>query len=1421
MDLLQKIVLFLSFILLLLPQVYSQSDQIYFEQISPDQGLSQNDVNCIMQDSQGFMWFGTNDGLNRYDGYTFEVFKPDQNKAFSINSNLILSLEEDQRGRIWIGTAGAGLSCFDPVSKRFYHFSHSSDSGHQPINDHLTNLYFDASERLWLSTLGGIELFEIKEQENPEHKGVPQLIRIELPEVLQSGAFRVTAPGPGNSLWLGGGNSFFRLWLPEVGKEKFELEKITIGDKEDNITVNDFSVFSDHLGIAATNKGVFFFPDVRVDKPQSHLILGPGLFDAIEVDKFGQIWIGSGAGLAQFKMMEGEAFPQLIRIHQNDLNSQNSISKNVILSLAQDKQGLVWVGTNGGGVNKFDPERKPFTHIKRSLKTGSISYDKIRAIYEDSQDNLWLGTEGGGLNFHAARYSTSNYQHFTSIPSPKNVFTLMEVKEKNTSYLYLGAQANPGLYRIKIPQAGENLADMDIRTFPQISNSVFSLVNDQNKYLWIGTYNGGLYRFDLQNGEESGFSDPFRHDPKNPQSISNNIIRSLLEDEDNNLWIGTGKGLNKISSKERYKAKPVFESYFFSPDDSSSLSHNYILALHQSQVGEIWIGTFGGGLNKFIKGKKGEKGYFKNYTEEDGLSNSVVKGILEDDEGNLWLATNNGISKFDPRLESFKNYDIHDGLQSKEFSELACLKRRNGEMLIGGVNGFNSFFPLKIKENFHPPEVVFTNFEVVNKPLGVGEQLNERVLLDSAISKINHIELKHDENSFSLEFAALHYAAPEKNQFKYKLEGFDDEWITVNSQKRFATYTNIEPGDYTIYVKASNNDGVWNETPASISIYIAPPFWKTGLAYVIYASLLIGFLVAIQLYTVIGIKEKHALVLEHIENERIEELHQLKLQYFTNISHELKTPLTLISGPMDYLINSGKGMGYEEREHQYHLIKKNTNYLLRLVNQLLEFRKLDRGKMQLKVRIGEIEAFIREISEPFQFVAKKKEIDYQIISNQMKKSIWYDQGIIEKVLYNLLSNAFKYTPKHGRIEVELVIKNDKRGKPSSNAERGDYLELRVSDTGPGIPAENQEKIFERYFNNPKSGGFLLEGTGIGLAYTKSLVELHKGSIRLQSKEGKGASFTVILPVDRHSYFTAEVVENEKRQLLRPKPSLADLAEFIEDEDPRELRSENSDKYQLGLPYLLLVDDNKDLRDHIRGNLKNTYNILEAANGKEGLKIANEMIPDLIVSDIMMPIMDGIEFGKALKMDTKTSHIPIIMLTGKSSEESEIEGLKIGVEAYIPKPFNMEKLKIHLENILKQRSELNDRFRKQIILEPEEVTVSSTDEIFLSKAMALVEEHMADPDFNVENMVQGIGMSRSKLYLKLKALTGQSTSEFIRTIRLKRAVQLLESSDLTVKEIMYMTGFNTASYFSKCFKKQFGVSPSDYVSKFNSYPVSKD
>lgn len=1420
MDLLQKLVLFISFALFLLPQIYSQSDQIYFEPISPDQGLSQNDVNCILQDRQGFMWFGTNDGLNRYDGYTFQVFKPDPSKAFAISSNLIQALEEDFEGRIWIGTAGAGLSCFDPVSRRFYHFAESSDSGHLPINNHLTNLYVDDYGRLWLSSLGGVELFEIETEESAEGGNIPKLMRIELPEVLRTGTFRVVSPGYGNSLWLGGGGNFFRLTDHKPGKEEFKLERIRIGNEEDNITVNDFSIFADHLGVAATNMGVYFLPDIRENDPASHFVLGPGPFDAIEVDKFGQIWIGSVAGLAQFKMLEGQAFPQLIKLHQNDLNVQNSISKNVILSLAQDKQGLIWVGTNGGGVNKFDPERKPFKHIKRSLQEGSISYDKIRTIYEDSQDNLWLGTEGGGLNFHAAKYGTDNYQHFVSIPTPKNVFTLMEVKEKNTSFLYLGAQANPGLYKLKIPKAGEKFSGTVVRTFPQIPNSVFSLLNDRDEYLWVGTYNGGLYRIDIQKGEDEGLSSPFRHNPQNPSSISDNIIRSLLEDRNKNLWIGTGKGLSRLSAEERNKAEPQFFNYLNDPDDPSSLSHDYILALHESQKGEIWVGTFGGGLNRFIEGDDETSGHFKSYTEEDGLSNSVVKGILEDDEGNLWLATNNGISKFNPDSETFKNYDTHDGLQSKEFSEIACLKRKTGEMLFGGVNGFNSFFPLNIKENTHPPEVVFTDFEVVNKPIGVGEPLNERIILDSAISRIRHIDLNHDENSFSLAFAALHYVAPEKNQYKYKLQGFDEEWISVNAQKRFATYTNIEPGDYTIYVKASNTDGLWNDTPASISIHIAPPFWKTGTAYFLYTVLLIGFLVAIQLYTVIGIKEKHALVLEHMENERVEELHQLKLQYFTNISHELKTPLTLISGPMDYLINSGKGMGYEEREHQYHLIRKNTNYLLRLVNQLLEFRKLDRGKTQLKVQMGEIEAFIKEISEPFQFVAKKKQINYQIKSIDLKKRIWYDQGIIEKVLYNLLSNAFKFTPKGGKIEVELSIENDKRGKKSPNSERGDILKVRVSDTGPGIPLENQERIFERYFNDPQSAGFLADGTGIGLSYTKSLVELHKGSIQLESEEGAGANFTVSLPVDRHSYFTSEVLEDEKRPLSRPNRTVQEFAEFIEDEDPRERRSDNSDQYERGLPYLLLVDDSKDIRDHIRTSLEGKYNLLEAENGEEGLKIANEMIPDLIVSDIMMPIMDGIEFGKALKMDAKTSHIPIIMLTGKSSEESEIEGLKIGVEAYISKPFNMEKLKIHLENILKQRTELNERFRKQILLEPEKVTVTSTDEVFLSKAMALVEEHMADPDFNVENMVQGIGMSRSKLYLKLKALTGQSTSEFIRTIRLKRAVQLLESSDLTVKEIMYMTGFNTASYFSKCFKKQFGVSPSDFVSKSNSYPIEK-
>lgn len=1406
----RKLLLIILISLLGGPKIFCQSDFIYFEHITTEQGLSQNDVNCIFQDRKGFMWFGTNDGLNRYDGYSFELFKPEMGNPNSISSNLIQTLDEDHGGRIWIGTAGGGLNCYDPVTKKFYYFKETSDSTHLAIYEHVLDLMVDKEGILWMSSLAGVQAFEITEKET-ETGIIPQLQSITLPEDLQKGNFPEICQDNDNNIWIGGDPGLFKVSKSNDTSHPYKVKKVAFASQIPNLQIFSIAKYLKHALLVGTNKGFFYLPDLRASKQDltTTTRLASGAFGRIQIDKNEQIWVGTPNGLVLFRIPEGDTIPQLIRRHRNDLNGPNSISKNVILSIYEDDFGLLWAGTNGGGVNKFDPEKNTFLHIKKSLTSGSISYDKIRSIYEDSYSNLWVGTEGGGLNFQAAKYNDGYYSHFETLNIPENVFAITEVNQDNQSYLYLGAKANPGLYRIKIRGNKGFDKPEEINLTPAISASSFSLLNDENKFLWVGTYNLGLYRLPFSDIKNQDKRIHFRHDPASPQSLSDDIVRSLLKDSKGNIWIGTGKGLNKISADEIHGDLPQFKRYLSSQKDSLSISHNYILALYESKAGELWVGTFGGGLNKLIPGKNGQKDHFIRYAEKDGLPNDVVKGILEDDLGHLWLATNKGLSRFDPVNQVFKNYDTHDGLQSKEFSELACFRRKNGEMLFGGVNGFNSFFPDSIRDNTQAPEVVFTDFEVVNKPITVGEELNGRVILDKAISEIEHIDLKYDENSFSLAFSALHFSAPEKNHFLFKLEGFDPDWISVTAQKRFATYTNLEPGDYTISVIASNNDGIWNENPAKISITIAPPYWKTWYAYMLYGVLLLGFLIAVQLYTIIGIKDKHALVLEHLENEKTQELNQLKLQFFTNISHELRTPLTLISGPMDYLIKSGKGLDYHEREYQYQLIKKNSNYLLRLVNQLLEFRKMDRGKIQLQVQEGEIETFIREISEPFQFIAQKKQISYEIQAEAMNKQVWFDPGIIEKILYNLLSNAFKFTPKGGSVKV-FLSGNSAAEARSKKEGTFDRLTIQIIDTGPGIDTKNQTKIFERFYKGKQKDEFNKGGTGIGLAYTKSLVELHKGSIQLNSTVGQGSTFLVSLPVRKKDYEKSEIRDSRLKVSQVANDPLTYLTDTILEEDPREIQVETSNLFKSGLPYLLIIDDNKDIRRFIQTAFSASYNIVEAENGAEGLTLANEIIPDLIICDVVMPIMDGIEFCETLKTEAKTSHIPVILLTANSSEEVEIEGLKLGADAYIRKPFNLEKLKLRMQNIIKQRLELKDRFRKQILLEPEEVTVTSTDEIFIKKAMDLVEEHMADPEFNVENMVQEIGMSRSKLYLKLKAITGQSSSEFIRTVRLKRAVQLLESSDLTVKEIMYMTGFNTASYFSKCFKKQFGIPPSEYV-----------
>jgi len=732
-------------------------------------------------------------------------------------------------------------------------------------------------------------------------------------------------------------------------------------------------------------------------------------------------------------------------------------------------------------------------------------------------------------------------------------------------------------------------------------------------------------------------------------------------------------------------------------------------------------------------------------------------------------------------------------------------------MLFGGVNGFNAFYPKNIRENTFKSETVITDFMISNNSVQIGEEVNGRVILENTINNTKEIQLKYWENSFSFEFAGLHYAAPRKNQFAYMLEGFDNHWIQTTADKRFATYTNLEPGKYTLKVKTSNNDGLWDETPSELKIDVVPPFWRTKGAYVVYCLFGLGLLIGFWRNTINRTNRKHQSTLDDLEKDKHEEVQQMKLEFFTNISHEFRTPLTLIKGPLEYLQKSGSNIEESVLQEQYGLMHKNTDYLLRLVNQLLDFRKMNQGKMRLVVRPGNVTDFIKEVGEPFQFLAHKQKIGFAINTANPSLESWFDHDAMEKIMNNLLSNAFKFTPENGSISINISEDNELQtiGVLKAKPDRKRYVVIQVEDSGPGISKNKLENIFDRFYVAKDKDKVNPEGVGIGLSFVKNLVELHQGSISVISERKNGTNFIVRLPIDKESYENIqgisckEISENDFLMRSSEKESFAiGINDELVDQDLSKSRSK--------LPVLLIVDDNADIRTFIKQALGENYAIHEAENGKQGLEMAIKIIPNIILTDVLMPVMDGIKFCKNLKTTKETSHIPVLMLTAKSSQESEVQGLKIGADDYIRKPFDMELLQLKLSNIIHQRDQLRKVFNRKITLQPNEVTVTSADEKFLQRAIEIVEKHMMNTDFNVEMLVKEMSHSRSNLYLKFKELTGLSSSEFIRNIRLKRAVQLLDQSDMSVKEIMYMTGFNTASYFSKCFKKQFGVVPSEYV-----------
>ncbi len=869
--------------------------------------------------------------------------------------------------------------------------------------------------------------------------------------------------------------------------------------------------------------------------------------------------------------------------------------------------------------------------------------------------------------------------------------------------------------------------------------------------------------------------------------LPSNEVSSVFQDSRGIMWFGTGGGL---ASYDGYAIK-VFKN---DPNDPKSLSSNIITTLYEDRQGILWVGTMGGLIKMAFSGaEKFEtpKISIHRYTIKDGLPDNLIAGILEDDSGQLWISTANGLSLFrnpshkQSEAPDFKNYDLKDGMQGYEFYTNAFFKNAAGELFFGGWRGLNIFHPDSIRDNSFLPPVVITSFEAFDldaPDLGVVPVIG--------ISEKQEIRLSYKNNIFSIGFAALNYRDGHLNKYAYQLEGFNDHWIPLGTDHR-VTFTNLDPGTYTFRVKGSNNDGIWNETPTELKIIITPPWWKTNWAYFLYA---LAFLLAVYFWRRYDLNRrqlKHDLEIRQLEAEKLKEVDALKSRFFANISHDFRTPLTLILGPLEELIAQSP----KANLWQFRLMQRSAQGLLRLINQLLDISKLESGKMSLEARCDDIIPVVKGAFCAFESLAKRKGIKQQFDTSLETALLYFDEDKMEQIITNVLSNAFKFTEEGGTVTVEV--------KELHSEHSTSFLQITISDTGTGIAADQLPYVFDRFYQSPDGYAKVRQGSGIGLALTKELVELHHGQIQVNSEVSRGTQFTLLFPFGKAHLQADEIVE----QTLKAPVFKPNISGALPIPDLRGSSISPTDEKAIEKAIVLLVEDNDDMRAFIHRQLAGHYQIVEAADGQEGLEKALEIIPDLIISDVMMPRMNGLQLCDTLKNDVRTSHIPIILLTSKADIEFRLVGLERGADAYLAKPFNREELLLRSRKLLELRDRLRARYAS---LPPPPVAEKDIqiEDAFLQKIRQLVEQNLSDQNLDMDHLSQVLGMSRSQVYRKVKALTGLSPTVYIRSIRLQQAKVLLETTELSISEVAYQVGFSTPTYFSDAFLEVFGIRPSE-------------
>jgi signal transduction histidine kinase/DNA-binding response OmpR family regulator/ligand-binding sensor domain-containing protein len=1334
--------------------------QLQFERIGTEQGMHSTDVYTIFQDSVGFIWVGTSNGLSKYDGISFIEYRKHNNDTIGLIENFIFQINQNKEGILFVVTQGGYLHYFNNEINDFVkvHVFNEEDDKNEIF---IKQILIDNSGKHWIVTKNNVlQILNIENWKatNP-FSSQGTLARVNL----------ISFDNKTNTMWAVANKKLYSFLTNE---DQYRMIKINQLDSTPLDKVNCLTV--DALGkvwiggfmetIVCYNPSTETLEKIKYKGDANKSGVNEiNRVNTIAISKSGLVWIGTNyEGVIVLDTIENKSYR-----YRFWRENSSSLSSDVITKIIEDKSGIIWISTWEMGLNKYVPQKSQFHHFKSISNDGkTLSHPLVTCMYEDEQNMIWVGTQNGLNYFNHETGDIINYF------IPKTIIVgeynaIYSIQSFNNEELALGT--TQGLYLFnKRSKLFSKWKSKNTEEEPVEKEIIYFLIKDNKNQLWVITY--FPYQIYKYNTLTQGFElIPFVHE------LTPTGEPYLTVDNQRNIWITeSSHGLFKINIDDVTWTKelPGPTSDYFSSDN---LGH-----FHIDSKGTIWRAT----LNNlyYWNSTNDEKEYDVNsISEEDGLSGNQVLGILEADNGELWLSTNKGLSHYNILNKQFKNYTVSDGLQGNEFGFGTFLNSPSTKLFyFGGKNGFNVFDPNEISSDSIVPKIVFTKIDIIKD----GARKSTLLTPKDISTQKNYLELSHFEKIFNIHFAALHYAAPQKNTYEVFLAGFDNSWRNIGNQSEI-TYTNLDPGNYNLKIRASNKDGVFNTDPIQMAIKVHPPIWKTWWAYCVYVFSFIAIVIAVYKRNLSRQQEKS-------EIKRILELDTLKSRLYANITHEFRTPLTVILGMAEEIEKKPD----TRLESGLKLIKRNGKNLLSLINQMLDLAKLESKRMKIEYVQGDICVFIKSVAESFQSMADLKDIRFNFEIKKDSILMDYDPSKLNQIISNILSNAVKFTPPGG--EIYLIIDKEENGLSN---EVDSKLKIIIRDSGIGIGKDQLGHIFDRFYQVDDSNIRKNEGTGIGLALTHELVLFLNGRIVVESEIGTGSEFVVELPITNQaelitSYEAAvsSVIDNGSLK------TFLDLEDSIIDSSLHEG------------PILLLVEDNEDVMAYLISCLEDQFKLLIAENGQKGIEKAFETIPDIIISDVMMPKKDGFQLCEELKNDQRTSHIPIILLTARAAVEDRISGLKRGADVYMSKPFNQDQLKVQIESIISNRNKLQSRFRNLSILEmdaPEEVKI---EDAFIIKVRKYIESNLDNSDLTILQLSREMGVSRMQLHRKIKALTGLSTSIYLRSIRLDIALNLIKSNEYSISEIAYKVGFDDPRYFSRVFSEKFGKAPSAFQKK---------